>query len=65
MKDIDELLEEWAVHYPGMWENELLDSPLLREWYAVSNNDGIVAYFMDEKDAFRFRLDQINRALNG
>lgn len=34
-------------------------------WWAVSNDDGICAYFANEGDAFRFRLAEINRALNG
>jgi hypothetical protein len=60
-----DLLDVWAVHDPGMWENEL--SPLLKDWFAVSSDDagGIVAYFAEEKDAYRYRLDQINRELNG
>lgn len=63
-RDLDTLLDVWAVHAPGMWENEL--SPLLGDWYAVSTDDagGIVAYFQEEKDANRFRLDRINLELN-
>jgi len=59
---MDELLEIWSVHFPGTWENE--NSDKLGDWYAVSNDDGIIAYFMIENDAYRFRLDQINRILN-
>lgn len=62
-KSLDDLLEEWAVMAPGMWEND--NSPTLGDWWAVSNNDGIIAYFGEEKDAFRFRLSEINRILNG
>jgi len=71
---ISELLEIWQVHAPGSWENDntraLAESGYttshdsIAEWYAVSNDDGIVAYFGNEKDAFRFRLAEINRALN-
>jgi len=57
---MDDLFEEWQVSPPGMWENN--SGPL--EWYAVSNNDGIKAYFGDEVDACRWRLDMINRELN-
>lgn len=64
-RDLDALLDEWAVHVPGMWENELSDHPLLKDWYAVSNTNGIVAYFGKEEDACRFRLAEINRELNG
>lgn len=33
-------------------------------WYYVANDDGVVAYFADESDAFRHRLSEINRKLN-
>lgn len=59
--DLYARLSEWSVHDPGMWEND--DGP--EGWYAVSNHQGIVAYFHDENDAYRYRLDQINRDLNG
>lgn len=62
---IDRLLEDWSVHAPGMWENELSGHPLLKDWYAVSSPKGIVAYFGMEADALRFRLAEINRELNG
>lgn len=62
-KNLDDLLEEWAVMFPGMWENN--NTPTLGDWYAVSNNKGIIAYFGNEADAFRFRLNEINRILNG
>ena len=48
---------------PGLWENE--SSPHLKDWFAVSNNEGIIAYFGREDDAYMFRLDYINRILNG
>lgn len=60
-KALDELLETWSVYGPGVWEND--DGP--HGWRAVANDDGIVAYFGTESDAFRFRLAEINRALNG
>lgn len=60
--DLDQLLEEVSVLSPGQWENE--DTPHLGEWWAVCNDQGIIAYFGDETDAFRFRLDYINRILN-
>lgn len=60
-KTLDDLLQVWSVHDPGMWEND--DGPA--GWWAVSNDDGIVAYFGREDAAFRFRLAEINRALNG
>ncbi len=58
--DLMTLLETWHVHEPGDWEND--DGP--RDWWAVSNDKGIVAYFGDETAAFRFRLDMINRDMN-
>ena len=39
-------------------------SPYLMEWYAVSNTEGIIAYFGEEKEAQKFRLGYINRLLN-
>jgi hypothetical protein len=60
MKTLDELLEDWSVLEPGLWKNET--GP--EGWYAVANDDGIIAYFRDEKDAFAFRLDKINQILN-
>lgn len=61
-KSLDEMLEEVSVHDPGMWEND--DGPA--DWFAVSTDEhgGIIAYFQFEKDAYRFRLDWINRKLN-
>lgn len=60
-KDLEELLEEWCVMEPGLWENET--GP--KGWYAVSNDEGIVAYFGKEGDAYKFRIDKINQILNG
>lgn len=58
---IEEALEKWQVHEPGMWENDT--GP--QGWWAVSNDDdGIVAYFAQPSDAYRWRLDQVNRDLN-
>lgn len=60
VKDLDYYLQEVTVMEPGLWENE--DGP--KDWYAVSNEEGIIAYFGKEVDALRFRLDYINRKLN-
>ena len=57
---LDELLELVQVDEPYMWENEV--GP--KGWYAVSNDEGIIAYFCNAVDAYRFRLDYINRQLN-
>ena len=58
--DLDELLDEVSVAAPDMWEND--EGP--KGWYAVITDDGIVAYFAEEVDALRYRLDLINRHLN-
>lgn len=61
-KCLFELLEEVSVHAPGQWQNT--NGP--KDWFAVSTekDGGIVAYFRDEVDAYRWRLDYINRQLN-
>jgi len=58
---IEELLQEISVMEPGLWENNISDE---LDWWAVSSDLGIIAYFGSEVDAFRFRLDYINRILN-
>ena len=58
---LDDLLDIWTVYEPGVWQNN--DGPA--DWFAVANDEGIVAYFGQESDAFRFRLAEINRVLNG
>ena len=62
-KDLEYYLEEISAQFPGQWENEA--STVLKDWYAVSNEEGIIAYFGNEMDALRFRLDYINMKLNG
>jgi hypothetical protein len=60
-QSLDQLLEHISVHGPGMWEND--QGP--PGWHAVSHGDlSIVAYFAFEQDAYRYRLDLINRLLN-
>jgi hypothetical protein len=60
--DIETLLEEISVMEYGLWENQ--NSKGLLGWWAVASDLGIIAYFGCEQDAFRFRLDYINRILN-
>ena len=60
-KSLEELLEEWSIMAPGDWDNET--GP--KDWYAVTNDTGIIAYFGESKDAFGFRLNKINQILNG
>ena len=58
-KTLDQTLERWFVMSPEREGN-------LKDWSAVGNDDdGIIAYFFDEKAAYRFRLAEINRELNG
>jgi len=60
MSNIYEALDEIQVIPPGGWENDT--GP--KDWYAVCNEDGIIAYFVEEGDALRFRLCYINGLLN-
>jgi hypothetical protein len=55
---LDELLEE--INVLDSWENETS----LPGWFAVSTDLGIVAYFGDSHEAYKYRLDLINRILN-
>lgn len=61
MTNIQDLFEKWSVLEPGMYETQ--HGPA--GWWAVANDNGIIAYFGDEKTAYRFRLAEINRELNG
>lgn len=45
-------------------ERRRRESWAFESWWAVEN-DGVVAYFKSDADACRFRLAEINRALNG
>ena len=60
MKDLDYYLEEISVIEPGLWSNDCN----LKDWWAVANTEGIIAYFGNGSDAFRFRLDYINTLIN-
>lgn len=71
VKDLDYWLDEVSV----MRCSDMVDdfskgddmhtlNTLIKDWYAVVNEEGIIAYFGRENDAFRFRLDYINRKLN-
>lgn len=70
-KTVDELFEEISVlDVADMIENFKVGSKMynlnaaLKDWVAVANDDGIIAYFGERSEAFRFRLDYINRILN-
>lgn len=58
-KSLDELLGEISVC--DEWKNQTKG---LDGWFAVCTDLGIIAYFGNEAEAFRFRLDYINRLLN-
>lgn len=58
--DLDALLQDIIVLEE--WENQ---SEELEGWFAVANEQGIFAYFCEEEEAFKCRLDYINRILNG
>ena len=60
-KDIDWWLGAVSVYEPYVWDN--IDGP--KDWYAVATvEQGIIAYFHSVVDAYRFRLDYINRQMN-
>jgi hypothetical protein len=61
-KSLEQWLEDVDVLPPGMWDNT--EGPV--GWHAVmtESDGGIIAYFSNEVDAYRFRLDYINRKLN-
>lgn len=60
MANLQELLDDVRVEYPEDLSNAHPDG-----MYAVSTDkEGVIAYFGNETDAFRFRLDKINRILN-
>lgn len=69
MKSIEQGLEDWQVEeidYDDMHQiYGIQAADHLMGWYAVSNTHGIIAYFGTESDALRFRLNEINRELNG
>jgi len=62
-KDLQYWLETITVFEPGSLESKYDVGP--PGWWAVCNQDGICAYFGKEADAFRFRLAEVNRMLNG
>lgn len=70
--NIDLLLEEISV----MPCSDMVDdfepesdlfklNTLLDGWYSVATNFGIVAYFSEESEALKYRLNYINTILNG
>lgn len=59
---IDDLLELIQVEEI---DNEMPTYNSMNGWYGVSNEEGIIAYFGTQEEAFSYRLNYINRVLNG
>lgn len=59
---LEEALARFDVHPPGSLPYDAIPG-----WWGVSDAEagGIVAYFGEEIDACRYRLAEVNRALNG
>lgn len=58
MRSLSELLEVYSVRHSREHVGPA-------GWWAVSDDKGIIAYFAEEAAAYRFRLSEINRELNG
>ena len=61
---LNELLEEISVQEIDEKVAALNNIQDLVGWFGVVTDLGIIAYFGNEREAFRFRLDYINRILN-
>lgn len=59
---LDDALDEFDVLEPGLLDSEICE---FQDWFAVTNSDGIIAVFAYQDDALRFRLNEVNRMLNG
>ena len=58
---IDELYEKWYVSPPGRWN---FNGISIDFWSVGNTDEGILAFFKKEADAWRFRKDKIKRILN-
>lgn len=63
-RSLDELLEDIQIQEIDAEVAEINNTEGIIGWYGVCNHRGIIAYFGEESDAFRFRLDYINQILN-
>lgn len=65
MKDLNWWLESTDVIEVDL-EHRLINKGFdnLNTWYYFANEEGVTAYFRDEKDALSFRLNYINNKLN-
>lgn len=69
MPRLDDLLERYSVcEAEEVIAEDQHSTPAveyLGGWYALMDDDGVIAYFAHEADALRFRLVELNRKLNG
>lgn len=66
---LDDAYDEIVVDGPGTFEGpgpwDTSEHAIHHTWWAVSDGNRTLAFFASERHAFRFRLDLINRRLNG
>lgn len=66
---LDDALDQIQVEAPGTYEVpgpwDTSEHAIHHTWWAVSDGERTIAFFTSERHAFRFRLDLINRMLNG
>lgn len=60
---LESLLQEIDVMRVAELDNHN-GNPMLEDWFAVSDTNGIIAYFGEIEEALHYRLDYINRILN-
>ncbi len=63
-KSLDELLQDIEVGDVDKEHRQLNKASAPVGWHYVANDEGVIAYFRDEVDAFNFRLAYINRMMN-
>jgi hypothetical protein len=61
---LDDWLDAVTVREPRINSPSYAESGDPNDWWAVSTAYGDLARFRDETDAYRFRLDYINRRMN-
>jgi hypothetical protein len=61
-KSLDDQLD--AIRVMEVSETPIASAKDMRGWHAVTDEDGIIAYFAHETDAFFFRLALINARMN-
>lgn len=63
-RSLDDLLDAIQVEEINSELAIEMDNRAMLGWWLVTRESGVIAYFTVEADAFRFRLDYINRILN-